>query len=162
MMKNWILPLVLCFALPVQANEWVQVGEAKLKVAFLPIYDSSLYTLDGDYEDGEAPVKLRIQYRRSISSDTLLHHTRKEWQGLAVPADLIEEGIGQLSKVFPDVKKGDTLSVELLPGGQSRFLYNAQPIQAATDPHVSRHFLDIWLSANTSRPKLRDQLLGNK
>ena len=56
----------------VRANETAtdlqMVGEARLKVLFWSVYDSRLYTADGDSQAGERPVRLDIQYLMNIDA----------------------------------------------------------------------------------------------
>jgi hypothetical protein len=44
----------------------------------------------------------------------------------------------------------------------SQFFLNGASIGVIDDANLSRHFFDIWLSEETSKPQLRLQLLGMK
>jgi hypothetical protein len=44
--------------------------------------------------------------------------------------------------------------------GRSTFFVNGQSIGVIENPEFGRHFLNIWLSPDTSRPELRLALIG--
>ncbi len=62
------------------ASPLQKVGEAKLRVLFWDIYYSRLYTESGNYQRGDRPLKLEIQYLLDIKSDALVERTRTEWE----------------------------------------------------------------------------------
>jgi hypothetical protein len=66
----------------------------------------------------------------------------------------------QLIQVFPDIQKGDRLIGLYDPQMPSQFFLNGKLIGVIDDAVLSRHFFDIWLSEETSKPQLRLQLLG--
>ncbi|MEP1553010.1 MAG: chalcone isomerase family protein [Paraglaciecola sp.] len=137
-----------------------QVGEAKLTVFFWDIYNSSLYSQNGIYAADEFPQALKITYLRDISGKDLVKHTKEEWLKLGVPVEQIEEWLGALTALFPDINKGDTLLLIVNQEKTSEFFLNNTSIGEISDKKFGEHFLRIWLDENASYPKVRNKLLG--
>lgn len=158
----WCTPL---FAFPnsekVDPNTWLEVGRARLSVLFFDVYDSRLKTPSGQYEGYQEPVALEIHYLRDIKGSALVTQTVREWESLGLSPEIYEPYLKPLESLLPDVKKGDSLTFIVLPGGSNTFYYNGQTLGGLDDPTFGQHFLNIWLSPNTSRPKVRAQLLGS-
>ncbi|MEM6579718.1 MAG: chalcone isomerase family protein [Pseudomonadota bacterium] len=155
-----LIPLL--FSLPVTAAEeqWQLVGEARLKVLFWSVYDSSLFSEDGRYTEGQRPLRLEIKYLRDIEASDLLENTQSEWEGLpGVPA-ASGEWLQDLALIWPDVKANDVLAFEVNSEGAGEFFLNGESLGGIDDSEFSGYFLDIWLSPDTSRPKLRQGLIG--
>lgn len=135
-------------------------GTALLKVLFWDVYESSLYTPDGTWQDNTRPFRLDIQYLRTISAEDLVKQTGKEWaeQGKASPQH--NTWMDDLRELWPDVTNGDVISLAVDKAGVSTFLFNGEVIGSLSDPQFGEDFSGIWLAANTTRPKLRSQLIG--
>ncbi len=168
-----LLSLVLWLAHPVQANSvgaapapvaasgaLQKCGEALLKILFWDIYESSLYTPDGTWSEGVRPLRLDIRYLRAVTAVDLVKQTGKEWaeQGKSSPRHLVWQG--ELLSIWPDVRAGDVISLAIDPGGVSTFLFNGAAIGSIGDPQFGEDFAGIWLSPDTTRPELRQQLIG--
>jgi len=136
------------------------VGQARLEFMIWPIYDSRLYSIDGNYQEGQLPLRLDIQYLRDVDAEDLVKHTQSEWQrqGLSHVGEL--QWLATLSQLLPSVRKNDILTLTVDEYGSSAFSVNGEPLGRIDDPHFGQHFLAIWLSPDTSRPALRQALLG--
>jgi len=155
----WLLLAIQSAATPLAGLE--PVGTARLKVMFWTIYDSTLFTKDGIYDGVEADLALRIEYRRKISSNKFIEATREQWQELGIyQEEKSESWITQLGGMFPDVKKGDVLTLYIDQNIFSNFYFNGIFIGTIDEPDFSEDFLSIWLAANSSYPELRAQLVG--
>ena len=135
-------------------------GTALLKVLFWDVYESSLYTPDGTWQDDTRPFRLDIRYLRTISAEDLVKQTGKEWaeQGKASPQHTT--WMEDLRTLWPDVTSEDVISLSVDKAGVSTFLFNGEVIGRLQDPQFGEDFSGIWLAENTTRPKLRDQLIG--
>lgn len=136
------------------------VGAATLKVLFWTIYDSELYSPDGEFSGVEPGLVLAITYRRNIRSNDLVARTSQEWRKLGLPDQDHETWLQQLAALWPDVSKGDSLVLEVDEDLGSRFYRNDDFLGEVKDTDFTRQFLAIWLSRDSSYPDLRDQLLG--
>lgn len=163
-MKRLAVALLALAAVWAQAGEGAlrQVGEGHLRVLFWPVYNSRLYTADGAYREQQRPIRLEIEYLRAIAAEDLVARTREEWafQGLLHPEQ--EEWLARLAVLWPDVDDGDVLALEVDRQGVSRFYCNGELLGTIADPDFGRAFLAIWLSPGTSRPDLRQALLGQR
>jgi hypothetical protein len=144
--------------------EFKEVGRAKFSVLFWDIYNSTLYTHSGSYLH-ELPPKLfmfKVEYLKDISTDDLLERTIDQWQHLDIPESQYTPYISQLKNIWPNITAGDSLTM-LVENNKSIFYFNNVKVGVISEQGFSKLFLDIWLSSQTSQPKLRAQLLkGNK
>jgi len=155
--------LTLCLApasVLAQSAELALVGEARLKVLFWPVYDSRLYSASGTYTEAQRPVRLEIQYLRDIDAEELIEQTGNEWQQQRIPAQQQQLWLQTLSELWPDVSKNDVLALHIDERNKSTFYRNGAVLGSIDDANFGQSFLDIWLSPQTSRPQLRQNLLG--
>ncbi len=136
------------------------VGQAKLRVLFWDIYHSTLYSASGRYEPNEYPQVLEINYLRNITAQDLLEKTADEWQKLNIAQQDIDQWLPLLTQILPDIKKGDTLLLQVEGDQQSEFFFNGLSIGNISNPDFGPSFLRIWLDENCSYPKVRNQLIG--
>lgn len=139
-----------------------KVGEAKLKVLFWNVYNSSLYTTSGQYRPDSFPQALRIEYLRDIEAEDLLESTQEEWEKLGLSPETFTPWLAQLADIFPNISEDDILLLTVEGGQKSTFFYNGKIIGEVTDPGFGESFLRIWLDENSSYPKLRNKLIGLK
>jgi len=137
------------------------VGEARLNVMFWSVYDSRLYTADGLYQADQRPLRLEIEYLRDIEAQALVKQTGEEWDHLQVAHENRDGWMAQLLALWPDVRKNDVIALEIDAENRSTFFFNSEKLGAIEDPAFGEHFVAIWLSPNTSRPALREALLGS-
>ncbi|WP_181901732.1 chalcone isomerase family protein [Thalassotalea euphylliae] len=137
----------------------VLVGKAKFSVLFWDIYDSALFTYDGKYQADEAFL-FEINYLRDISRDDLIERTVEQWQHLGVDSIKYQPFLADLANIWPNISKGDQLAM-WTDGRSTAFYFNQAFRGQIADPAFSQLFASIWLSPQTSQPKLRKKLLGN-
>jgi hypothetical protein len=161
----WFLVVLntLAFSGVAMANplfELKKVGEAKLQVMFWDIYNASLYNQTGEYQAELFPQVLRIDYLRDIDSEDLIARTLEEWQKLGIKQDTWTPWISLLTEIFPNIKKGDSLLLNVSKNQHSEFFFNGKTIGKITDKNFGSSFLRIWLDENASYPKVRNKLIG--
>jgi hypothetical protein len=137
-----------------------KVGEAKLKVLFWDVYNSSLYNQTGKYQVNQFPQALKIDYLRDINADDLIEKTQEEWEKLGIVPATFTPWIPLLADIFPNIKKGDTLLLKVNEEQQSEFFFNGKTIGKITDQTFGHNFLRIWLDENSTYPKVRNKLIG--
>jgi hypothetical protein len=140
--------------------ELKKVGEAKLKVLFWDVYNSSLYSQTGEYQVEQFPQALKINYLRDIDAEDLVARTQKEWEKLGIKQETFTPWISLLAEIFPNINKGDTLLLDVSKDQQSEFYFNGKTIGKITDKNFGPNFLRIWLDENCSYPKVRNKLIG--
>lgn len=146
-----------------QASVWAdysKVGEARLKVLFWHIYTAHLYTPSGKFQAADKPLVLRIVYARDIEAKELVEHTQKQWDKIFGRQPEHAQWLTMLEKLWPDIKEGDELSLQLLDNRQCHFYTAAQALGAIDDQALCQAFLAIWLSDKVSDMELRNKLIG--
>lgn len=158
---SWVLTLLISGATMADPlSELKKVGEAKLKVLFWDVYDSSLFNQTGIYQADQFPQALKINYLRDIDAEDLVATTQQEWQKLGIEPTSFNAWIPLLAEIFPDIKKGDTLLLDVSENLHSEFYFNGKSIGKIKDENFGPSFLRIWLDQNCSYPKVRKKLLG--
>lgn len=138
-------------------------GEATLRFFGLRVYHARLWTLP-DFKPGqstEQPLVLELEYLRDLQGKAIAERSLQEMQR----AGPIGESQGQrwldeMQRIFPDVKAGDRISGQHLPGQSARFWHNGRLRGQVDDPVFARLFFGIWLAPSTSEPEMRLALLG--
>lgn len=140
-----------------------QIGKAVFSVFIWDVYESELSTSSGQYPEisENGTLIYKINYLRSISSKELIQRTIEQWQHLGIKEDVYNAFTPKLKQIWPDVKSGDNLTL-VVEQNRSAFYFNDQFAGSIDDADFAPLFLDIWLSENTSEPKLRTTLLGNQ
>lgn len=62
--------------------------------------------------------------------------------------------------VFPDVKAGERLTGVNLPGVGAQFRAKGRVLGEIRDPEFAKLFFGIWLSPQSSEPRMRQSLLA--
>ena len=145
--------------LALATDVWPLVGEARLKVFIWKVYDSALFTPSGRWQGG-APYQLSLHYLRDIPAATLVEETEKAWQEQGRSHPRLNEWLGLLGDLWPDITEGDNLVFGLNASGDSAFWFNGSPIGSIDDRDFGPLFGGIWLDPDTPRPRLRAQLIG--
>ncbi len=137
-----------------------KVGEAKLKVLFWDVYNSSLYNQTGEYQAEHFPQVLKIDYLRDIDAEDLIDRTQEEWERLGLAPAIYAPWLPLLTNILPNIKKGDTILLNVDKDQQSEFFFNNKTIGKINDQSFGKSFLRIWLDENSSYPKVRNKLIG--
>ncbi len=162
-LKPWIIAIVIGFTGSAQAVPWDNLqltGEARLKVLFWNVYDARLYTADGRYRERSYPIALQLDYLRDIESADLVDETLRQWQQQGLDENpKIGDWLRQLRELWPDVTEDDAITLVVDAGGASRFYFNDSLLGGIDDPEFADYFAAIWLSDNTTSPRVREQLI---
>jgi hypothetical protein len=136
------------------------VGQGRLSVFMFDVYDATLYTSDGKWQEGQ-PLALELQYLREIEGYKIADRSAEEMRNQGLEDEVeIAAWHAQMRKIFPDVQEGITLTGVLTAENHTVFIKNGQEIGRIKDPNFGRAFFNIWLNEKTSAPKLRKKLLG--
>lgn len=134
-------------------------GQGKLSRLFIKVYDASLWT-DAKEWKADSLYALAIQYDVSIDGADLADRSISEMKHASnYPKDKTEAFKAQLLKVFPNVNKGDVITAVSDPKKGLTFFHNDKPSGTIKDLDLAQRFMSIWLSPDTSEPKLRAALL---
>ena len=135
-------------------------GEGVLRFFGLKVYDIRLWTQMKSFTHTE-PFALELVYDLAINGKDIAERSVKEMraQGISDEAKLRRWG-EEMTKIFPDIKQGNTLIGVSIPGKEARFYSREKLLATVPDPEFAKAFFDIWLSEKSSEPKLRAKLLG--
>lgn len=136
------------------------VGQGKMSWLFIDLYKATLYSATGQYKQQHYPQALNILYHKNIAKEHLIRATQQQWQNLDVKEKQSQQWLTKLNRIWPDISKGDELLFKVEEDGSGYFYHNNQLLGAVNNQQFSEAFLAIWLSKNSSEPKLRQQLLG--
>ena len=137
-------------------------GDATMRFFGLKVYDVRLWTQMKPFTHGD-PFAIELVYDMNLNGKDIAERSVKEMraQGCDDEAKLKRWG-EEMARVFPDIKKGDTLIGVSIPGKEARFYNREKLIAAVPDPEFAKAFFDIWLSEKSSEPKMRLKLLGTQ
>lgn len=153
------LPSVRAAAPTVQIEALRPVGQASLRVLWFYIYDATLLTATGEFDDKAQPLAISIRYRRKVARARLIAETAKQLQGKLNSA-VLQRSLEQLAELWPDIDVGDTLTFYMENPGLGHFYYNAAYLGSVKEPAFARAFIDIWIGADSAYPKLAARLTG--
>lgn len=159
---NIIFLLLLC-SLSVNAalpERLQKVGDGTMSWLFLDIYDASLFSFDGRYISGQYPQALTINYLKNIKRKKLINATKEQWNLQNIENKHVKYWLQSLDKIWPDIKKGDSLTFYVAENKKGYFYLNESFLGGINSEAFSEAFLAIWLSEKTSQPQLRQKLLG--
>ncbi len=137
-------------------------GGGAMRFLGLRIFDARLWTpapIAGDIAD--QPLALELIYARSISGAQIVSSSLREMAHVGSFSEAQGTHWSQaMTALFPDVSAGDRITGIQRPGQSARFFFNGILRGEVADALFTRLFFGIWLSARTSEPQLRQQLLN--
>jgi len=137
-----------------------KMGEGKLKVMFWNIYNAALYAEESD-NPPDRNFALALTYLRDIRAKNLVKETEKQLlKTSGEKSETISTWMAKIRAMWPDVKKGDSLLLYVDENKKSIFYLNGIVLGEIHGTDFSTAFSGIWLSENTTQPKLRAALLG--
>ncbi|MDO6568381.1 chalcone isomerase family protein [Alteromonas sp. 1_MG-2023] len=138
------------------------VGIAMFTYLFWDVYDATLYAPQGKWQP-EAPFALKLDYQRDLDGKKIAQRSVDEMrkQGIS-DEEKLSEWEDKMIAIFPDVEDGDVITGVATASHTSEFYINGELAGSIEDTDFTQAFFDIWLSENTSEPKLRKALLKNQ
>ena len=112
---------------------------------------------------GESPesstTALQLDYLRDIPRERLVQTSLDEMRRLGASEPQLEGWEGELRRVFPDVKEGESIVGVHYPGRGASFYHQGQTTGEISDAEFARRFFAIWLDPASRSPSLRTALL---
>lgn len=143
----------------------LQVGEGRMTWFGFSIYSASLWTADGRFEslNRSLPLALQITYAKNISQEKLIETTLDQWRQLNISTEGQRHiWATQLSRIWPNVKPGDSIITVLTRRGETQFFDSHKRLGTISDPSFGPALLSIWLHPETTAPELRAKLIGHQ
>ena len=140
-----------------------RIGTGRLTVWGFQVYDARLWAQPGfsaaNYD--RSPLALEVSYLRAFKAQEVAERSIKEIRRSKPVSDAqASRWIADMLRVIPDVRKGDRVLGVHQPGVGAAFWVNGKNTGEVQDAEFARLFFGIWLSPNTSEPKLREALLA--
>ena len=139
------------------------MGEYNLKVMGLNIYNIKLWA-ENEKFSYDKKFAIEINYKMNFSKENLAKRSIEEISKIQKITDQNELIVYQREflKIFLDVKKGDCKVAIFTPQKGVELFFNHQLVGTINDLKLARYFVDIWLSKNSSYPKMTTSILGEK
>ena len=155
-------PTTIAPELKAELPEARTLGTARMRYFGIDLYDAKLLApmlKRSDY--AASPFALEILYFRSFDGTAIADRSLKEMRRVgSISPEKEKSWLDAMRTAFPDVKSGDRVTAFHKPGVGARFFVNGLARASIDDPEFSRYFFGIWLSPNTSEPKMRADLLA--
>jgi hypothetical protein len=137
------------------------LGKGDLSWLFFDVYEARLWATDAT-SLYEKPFSLELTYKMEFDGEDIVEQTLKELKHLGEEEESLKKWKPDLMAIFPNIKKGDTITANYHPEkGLSFYLNLEKKLGAIKDQALSVKFLNIWLSEKSRAPKLRKKLLGD-
>ena len=134
------------------------VGTAHMQVMWMDVYTASFWSDSGGWE--KPPYALTLTYGMRFTAEELASRTRQEMLAVSsLPAAICEEYAERLKKIWPNVNAGDRITA-LADKDSTLFFYNGKKLGTIEGQEFMKAFFAIWLSAKSSEPAMRQQLLA--
>ncbi|HEX4857258.1 MAG TPA: chalcone isomerase family protein [Limnobacter sp.] len=141
------------------------MGYGTLRWFGLRVYDGQLWSnAEPDSFNYKRDISwLELKYARDFKGADIAERSIEEIENIGAGTEAQrKQWLGKLQEIFPDVKKGHTLSALHIPGKHVQFFRNGLPLARVDDPELAEAFMGIWLDAKTSAPEMRRELIGLK
>jgi len=139
------------------------LASTRLRVWGFEVYDARLWARPGfEMNRFEAqPFALELNYLRNFQGADIARRSVEEMrQTGALDESDAARWLAAMGALFPDVQKGDRITGVHLPGAGARFYLNERLLGEVAEARFSRRFFGIWLSEQTTQPRMRDELLA--
>lgn len=141
------------------------VGEDKFTYWGFEVYHASLWTGSNPLTPAQWQTQrlaLELRYLRDFAGKDIAQRSVEEMHAQSpLPSDKAQSWLKQLNLIFPNIKKGDSLTGIYLPEQGAQFLYDNQSVGEIKDTELAQRFFGIWLAPQTSAPKLRQRLFAD-
>ncbi len=139
-------------------------GQGLLRFMGLRVYEARLWAPTGQRVPPGSwaqPLALEIRYQRALQGQQIAERSLQEMKRQGD----IDEGTAQrwlqaMLGLFPDVVAGSRITGVYQPREGAQFYINGRFKGSVSDAEFARRFFGIWLSPQSSDPKLRAALLG--
>ena len=151
------------------SNEWWDtnisspylIGEGVLKVFVWDIYTLRLFSETKKFNSSH-PLVLEFEYLRDTSKKSVIKASIKELKKLNIPKNKLLIWEKYLNNTISDMTKGEKAALYWEPGSQITFYVKERLKRIIKDKEFADAYINIWLGENTSRPILRDKIIGLK
>lgn len=138
-------------------DNWQRWGSGEFTWFGLRVYQATLWVAGDD--PARAPHALDLAYARDIPASRLVSSSLEEMRRLGATDPELARWAAVLQRVFPDVKKGETITGVHVPGSGARFYHQNRHLGDVDDAEFAARFFAIWLDPRSRAGALRASLL---
>lgn len=136
------------------------VGTGTMRFLGFRVFDAELFAPNGRY-DPNRPFALKLTYLRNFEGQAIADKSAEEIQRQGVgDSRKLNRWKSQMAAIFPDVRKGQSITGLRDASGNTVFYSGKRRIGAIRDREFTRYFFNIWLGPNTRDAGLRNRLVG--
>jgi hypothetical protein len=139
-------------------------GQGQLRFLGLRVYEARLWAPAGQPvapSNWAQPLALEIRYQRALQGQQIAERSLQEMKRQGdIDEATAQRWLQTMQGLFPDVVAGTRITGVHQPREGAQFYVNGRLKGAVTDSEFARRFFGIWLSPQSSDPKLRTALLG--
>jgi hypothetical protein len=151
-------------SVPAPLGQLRAAGSGTYRYWGFEVYQASLWVEPG-FDPGvmaRQRYALELQYLRAFKGRDIAQRSLDEMRGIGSYSEAqARTWLAAMQSAFPDVAAGDRLVGVHLPGRGAQFFHNGRLTVEIGDPEFARLFFGIWLSEQTSAPRLRAALFGS-
>ena len=142
------------------------VGQGKYSYWGFDVYMASLWTGERSLRSEQWQTQrlaLELRYLRDFDGKDIAKRSVDEMHMQSpLPPSTAQAWLKNLEALFPNVRKGQSLTGIYVPNSSAQFLFNNAPLGTITDTELAKRFFAIWLSPQTSAPELRLKLFAEQ
>lgn len=138
-------------------------GQGAFTVLVITPYDAELWT-DAATWSMDTPFALTLRYHMGFTGKEIVERARSEMKRVdpSLNDETLKSFIDAMVPVFPDVQDGDEITALYKPARPVQIFHNGGATGEIGLKDFAAPFFGIWLSPNTSAPRLRAALLRLK
>ena len=161
MNKLWLL-ILCCLSLNGESEkfsfdtrEYTVFSKLEFTWYWFDVYEVKLWTSDNEFPNYEKPLIMTYDYRRDIKAQDLIKTSEEEWAKLKL-CGVTQSKLwaDQLSKIWPDIKSGDSLTA-WFDGEATHFYQKNKFLGSMPGKSFSKAFFQIWLHPKSQTAELR-------
>ena len=105
---------------------------------------------------------MEFEYLRDTSKKSVIKASINELKKINIPKNKLLIWEKYLNNTISDMTKGEKAALYWEPGSQITFYVKERLKKIIKDKEFADAYINIWLGENTSRPILRDKIIGLK
>lgn len=137
-----------------------RLGSVTIRYLGVAMYDAELFTPSGSDFRWQAPMALRLTYRRGFSADQLTDATMQEIIRISGNRSDDTRLRADLAACYSDVRKGDRITATSTGPDTLAIWLNGRKVCALAITGIQKRFFGIWLAPESRVARLGPQLKG--